>query len=282
MDEAPAFINRIVIENPLHRASAKVVERVPDLACLFCSMDMKGTFFGKCQACSYSFGRNRTQGMGSDAENVVRWQGAELLLNGAVKFLEFVNGATEADLAPLQWATIKAAAHVEDRKVSIADAGDMGGVDMPKRKLFDVVVVLPPGSVMQIVELGLCRVSSFQHFHLDLSGNNADILWGQEFQKPVHHLSPGPEVIECLTSPGFCEPGHRALETVTVNIGERRKQYANTWIGKSCMAGNIDNFAIVDGDNGILEPAVRCQCISGRNLFSHINVYLLKICMYII
>src|SRR5690606_7558851 len=104
---------------------------------------------------------------------------------------------------------------------------------------------------------------------LNLRGNGADILWREYLEKPVHDLSPCPEVIVGLVASGLRQTSHGALEAMAVNIGEGWQQYPYCRVGENVLAADVGYAVILYGNDSVFEPSILSQCVLSRNFSYH-------------
>src|SRR3546814_4965452 len=120
--------------------------------------------------------------------------------------------------------------------------------------------LFPYTTLFRSVELCRCGKSGQRHIHLHVRGYRLDIIGGEQLEKAVHDLAPGPEIVRILRSATFREPRHRALEAVRVDIGYSGKQRADcTRRVESLMRNFMDQPCRVEPDNAIADPAIRGQ-----------------------
>ena len=199
-----------------------------------------------------------------------------------IKVRKLLEIAAKPCLPPLQRAPIKPALHIKNRKMSIADAGELGGLEMPQGRLVELVVNLAAGRMMKIMEFCLRRITRLHHFHLDLSRDDFDVIRRKKLQKPVHDLTPGPEIIDCCRSATLSQPGHGPLETVTVNVAHGWQKNAHGMVALTIIWRNVDHISFgVDTDLGIMQPPSGGQHLTGRNFDGHLVLHALLLCVYI-
>ena len=98
--------------------------------------------------------------------------------------------------------------------------GRAGGGDDALGHLGAARVGRAVGRVVQIVELGDGGEARLQHLDIKLRRDRLDLVGLHRQREAIHGLAPGPERVRAVAAP-LGEPGHRALEGVAVQVGER-------------------------------------------------------------
>ena len=111
--------------------------------------------------------------------------------------------------------------------------------------------------MMQIVKLDIGRITCLKHFHLDKGSDALDMVRIQSIEKAKHQLPPGPESVPRIGAPPFGQPCHGALERVRMDVGWRRKQYADYLSLGRRICGDRTDYSIEAGfDTNRVGPAV--------------------------
>src|SRR3546814_8335430 len=101
-------------------------------------------------------------------------------------------------------------------------------------------------------------VCSSDLIHLHLRCDSLDIVGGEQLEKTVHDLAPGPEIVRTLRPATFREPGHGALEAVRLDIGHARQQRADRTRRIETFVRNLaDQPCRVQPDKAIPDPSFR-------------------------
>ncbi|CAH0287769.1 hypothetical protein SRABI106_03437 [Rahnella aquatilis] len=91
---------------------------------------------------------------------------------------------------------------------------------------FTVVgISLTADVVMQIVEFSHLRVTPFEHFDIQLTGNDTHLLRCEALHYAIHQVTPGPEAVLRITG-DFRQPGHHPLKGVRMEVRHARNHRA--------------------------------------------------------
>lgn len=127
-------------------------------------------------------------------------------------------------------------------------------------------VRLTVGVVMQVVEFGHLGVSALEHFDIQLTGDHLHLLRRQALHQAVHQIAPGPEAVLRVTR-HFRQPGHRALESVRVQVRHARHRIAVQPDAalRFSVGGNLSQITLrIDVQPDVMRPALREQSAWGK------------------
>jgi hypothetical protein len=126
--------------------------------------------------------------------------------------------------------------------------------------------------VMQIVELADGGESGFKHLHICESRDRLDVIGRKVLQETIHDLAPGPEAVGGRTT-AFGEPGHAALESMTMQVGKAWNGDAGDAMRTAAHAfrGRNDD-AVVDRNADVAGPSGRQQSMIEKELASQLSL----------
>ena len=219
VDQAPAGIDRRVVQQPLHRPGAGGGEAFRHLLQLLGGVDMDRAGQGGHRL--QHRGRHRAQAVRRHADGglgIARGRGAAGL-DDAQPGVEVVQ---EAPLPRHRVGAEDAAMAIEAGQQRDADSGPPRRRQVPPRHLGDVRVGRAVGLVMQVVEFGDTRETPFEEFDVELRRDRLGILGREQPDEAVHGVPPGPEAVLPGRAAALCAAGHGALEGVA-NGGSARR-----------------------------------------------------------
>ena len=226
MDQTPGRIDRIGIVEMFDRASANPGDAVIHFSDLLGYVDMhghRGIIASQCR-------QDRQKCVGSDGAKRVRRNPDPNLVRSGMLGAQSQNQVqkrlrimAKPPLALGRRFRAKAALGIEHGQQGQPDSGrDCRGRD-PIRHLGLLGIETAVGLMMQIMELAHARVAGFQHLRVEQARYRLHLGRCKAFDKAVHHVPPGPEILAFGRSTGLRQPDHGALEGMTVQIGHPRQ-----------------------------------------------------------
>ena len=171
---------------------------------------------------------------------------------------------------------------VEHRQQGQADAGGAGGLADAQGQFRRVGVRRAVGVVVYIMEFGDRGVTGLEHFDVQLSGDDAELIGADFSDEAVHQVAPGPETVVGVAR-HFRQPGHGPLEGVGVQVRHAGQQWPAQPFGAVCLGVGLDmsqHAAGVDFKTYIMGPSTRQQCAFGKE-GGHGSTSSCVICIYI-
>ena len=243
MHQAPARIDRCLVEQPRDRALAAPGAAVIDLLRLLGNVDVN-----RRRRVDRGQARERiAQGRGRHGAQRVRRQAEPRALGlgerlQALQQAEHrVGRADEAALAFVRRQAAEAAGLIEHRQQRKPDAGAPGRPQQRQRQRRVVGIRPAIGGVVQVVELADGGVAGFQHLDVQTERDGLELVRGQARSEAVHQRAPGPETV-VLSGAGstgttrstrsarptakFGQAGHGALEGVRMQVRHAGQQWA--------------------------------------------------------
>ena len=279
MDEAPAGIDRRVIEEPRDGPRARPSQARIDLGGLFGDMDVDRSAGRKRDDRFEFLGSDRAQRVRRDADD----GGSERLAVGDKRRVgcEVVD---EPALLGLRRRAAKAGVGVEDRKQREGDArlgrrardalGHLGAVGVGRAR----------GVVVQVVEFGDRAEARLQHFDIGLRRDRLDVVGGGCEREAVHRVAPGPEAVGARAAP-LGKARHGALEGVRMQIAERRDADAAALVGRLARRVALDRrdgaasmrILTLEAQPSGMSARSKCSVVMGPVA----SLRLTRICLYI-
>ena len=261
MDQAPATIDRDVVEQPLQRPLPAPCEAFVDFPNLFGNMDMNGTIPTELQNGRQLFWRDRPQRVRCEPDHraLLPRHGAAARLQQPRKAVDAID---ETLLAPIGCAITEAGMGVEDRQQCQADAAGLRRSRDALGQFANVGIGRARHVVMDIMKFAHPGEARFQHLDIGLGCHRLDIIGGHAADKAVHEIAPCPETIGG-GAPDFGQPGHAALKSMAVQIGHAGKSDAVALIAG--LRGNArldaDEPAPIERHPDLAGPALRQQSL---------------------
>ena len=218
MDEAPARIDRGVVEQPFDRPRLAQGQAVLHLAELLGDVDVDGPAARRLagEHLTHRGGRHRAQRMQGQADAQQRRFERAQAFDQSQKRIDLM---PEAALPRGQCAAIEAAAHVERRQQGEANAGFARCLDQRQRHLRRIGVGATIGRVMQVMELADLGIAGLEHLDIELGGDGLQFIRANAAGKRIHDLAPGPEAVVggcglaiTAKTAALGQPRHRTLE----------------------------------------------------------------------
>lgn len=171
------------------------------------------------------------------------------------------------DQAPLRWIRRRPAEIgmcIEHRQQGQANAGLVGGGGDPRTHLGAVGIRPAVGIVVQVMEFADAGEAAFQHFHVGLGGNGLHRVWAQVGQETVHQLAPAPEAVT-VDAADLGQPGHAALESMAVQVGQARHQDADPGVARLRALPRADgrDATVLHLQADIADPTLGQQGVGG-------------------
>lgn len=155
---------------------------------------------------------------------------------------------------------------VEHRQQGQANTGGTGGLADAQRQLGRVRVRLAVGVVMHVMKFRHRCVTGLEHFDVQLTGDDAELVRADFSDEAIHQIAPGPETVVRIAR-HFCQSGHRSLEGMGVQIRHSRQQWTAQPFGAICMGIGLDmgqNALGIDLKTYIVGPSTRQQRAFGK------------------
>jgi hypothetical protein len=220
VDQAPARIDRRVIEQPFDRAQAAPLDAVVDFLGLLGDVDVD-----RCRAVdgfeagdgvAQPFRRHCAQRMRRHAQpRVLR------IAHGLQRFEQAqhrLGRAHEAALALVGRLVAEAAGLVEHRQQREADAGLLRGTQQCEAQRRVVGVGTAVRIVVHVLELADAGVAGFEHLGVEPGRDRFHVLRAEARGKAVHQRAPAPEAVVLLGAV-FGEACEGTLEGVRMQVG---------------------------------------------------------------
>ena len=166
VDQRPAPVGRVVVEQPLDRPPAGGGHDLLDLGDLLGEVHVQRPLRPQRRAERQRLGADRAQRVRRHADSGVGRQVAERRLGGVEQADEAVGIGAEPLLPGAERPAIEAAELIMHRQERQADAGAARRGGDALRHLGDVVVGAAAGPVVEVVELDVGGVARLQHLHL--------------------------------------------------------------------------------------------------------------------
>ena len=132
---------------------------------------------------------------------------------------------------------------VEHRQQGQADAGGTGGLADAQGQFGRVCVRLAVGVVMHVMKFRDRGITGLEHFDVQLTGDDAELLRADFSDEAIHQIAPGPETVVRIAR-HFRQPGHGPLEGMGVQIRHARQQRTAQPFGAIC-SGNRPGYGSI-------------------------------------
>ena len=273
MHQAPARVDRRVVQQPLDRPRIAQCEAILHLAELLGDVDVQRPVGqARVEHRAHGVRRNRAQRMQREADAQC---GIFHFAQPLDQLQVGVDVVAEAALALRQRAPVEAAGHVQGRQQRHADAAFARGLDQRQRHRRRVGIRLAVGLVMQVMELAHLRVAGLEHLHVQLRGDRAQLVRPDAAGKRVHRLAPGPEAVFLRRSgrirvgrgrAPFGQARHRTLERMRMQVRHGRQHVAAEQIRAVAPAARLDRAqaALRRAEAHVGAPAVRQPGVLGK------------------
>ena len=271
VDHAPALIERGILEQPFHRASAERRDAVLHFPQLLGGVDMNRPLRRRLANRPERRGGHRTQGVRRDAHTSLR-QSCHRCPRTPDQIEEALGIVDEAALAGSRRRAAEAAIGVERRQQREADAGLRAGRGDTLRHFAGIGVGPAVNVVVQIMELADGREAGLQHFHIGEGGDRLDVVGRKALKEAVHHLAPGPEAVGGRTA-ALGEPGHAALKGVAMQVRQAGHGNAGNAISPAMQRAfrNRGDGTVGDRDADVARPSGRQQSVVEKEFASQIR-----------
>ncbi len=144
---------------------------------------------------------------------------------------------------------------VEDRQQREPNAGILRRCSKARGEFTQVGVRFAAAIMMQVMKFTDSREARLQHLGKRKGADRLYIFRTQAFDKAVHEVAPGPETIG--TRPRIlCQSGHRALEGMTMHIGQSGQRDGMPLIVRAGFDTHLDsvNAAGLDAKTHFFRP----------------------------
>ena len=238
VNQAPATIDRDMIEQPLQRPLAAPGEAFLDFPDLFGDVDMDRAGAIELQQCGQLFQRYRPQRVRGDPDHCARLRchGPAARFQQPCKAVEVVD---ETTLARFGRPTAETGMGVEHRQQGQADTARLCRCRNPLGQFGRIGITRARDVMMEIVKFADPGKTRFQHLDIGLRRHRLDIVGGHAADKAIHQFAPAPETVGGV-SPDFGQAGHAALKSMAVQIGHAREPDAVTLVTGRCARTGFD------------------------------------------
>ncbi len=250
--QAPARVDRRMVQQPVHRPRAAPRQAFVDLALLLGDMDVHR----RGRVHRMQPGHRGTQAVGRHRAQRV-WRETKPRRSRASRCQPLqqrqhrVGLVQEAALFGQRRLGAEARALVQHRQQRDADARALRGAQQAQRHLGRIGVRRAVGLVMDIVEFADAGIAGAQHLDIELRGDRLQRLGRQPQRKAVHQLAPAPErIVGGRAELG--QAGEAALEGVRMQIGHAGQH-------RPCGARRVGGGRGVGRDGGQLAVGVPAQ-----------------------
>ena len=264
MDQAPARVDIVVAQEPVHRTLPGCRLHLGHLGDLFGDMDVDRRQRVQQGRHVQPLRTDRAQRMRGDTQNGVGGQGFQADPRRLPQGQELVGVSAKAQLPRRQRAVVTAAAFIKHRQMGQAQPGLSRRRRNPRGHLGQIGIMSPPRRVVQIVKLGHRSEPSFGHFDHHHGGDGLHVVRRQLVEKSVHQRPPGPETVLPRRTP-LGQPCHGALKGVGVQVGGRCQQAIDALPRSRHPGGHAGNASAGNLDEDIGGPAVGQQRSLGVN-----------------
>ncbi len=155
---------------------------------------------------------------------------------------------------------------VEHWQQGQADTAFAGGLADAQRQFRRIGVRLAVAVVVHVVKFGNRGVTGLEHFDVQLTGDDAELIGADFSDEAVHQIAPGPETVVGVAG-HFGQSSHGALEGVRVQVGHSRQQRPAQAFGAVCAGIGVDSGQQAIGadlETYIVGPSLRQQCAFGK------------------
>ncbi|MNK88563.1 hypothetical protein D3C87_1085280 [compost metagenome] len=234
VDQAPARIDRRVVEQPLHRPHAAPGQAVIHLLLLFGDVDMhRRGGVHRVQpghGAGQALRRHRAQRMRRQPEpravlGAGRGKVAKQRQHG-------IRPVQEAPLVRLRRLAAEAGGLVQHRQQRHADAGPARRAQQPQRHLGGRGVRLARRVMMDVMKFADAGIAGAQHLYIELGGDGLQRVRRKPQREAVHQRAPAPERVPAgrvfvrRDAAVLGQSGKAALERVRVEVGHARQHRA--------------------------------------------------------
>lgn len=266
MHQTPALIDRQMIIQPGYRALPAPRQAVVHLFLLLGDMNMhRQSAIRRGQNLLHLAQLHRTQRM--EAQPLILQRTIRQLAGNHLLLVQIAFGILDKTFLPrLRRLRAETGVAVQHRQHRHADAGLMRGLAEAAGHFTAIGVRLTVGVVMQVVEFGHLGVSALEHFDIQLTGDHLHLLRRQALHQAVHQIAPGPEAV-LRVARHFRQPGHRALESVGVQVRHARHRIAVQPDAalRFSVGGNLSQITLrIDVQPDVMRPALREQSAWGK------------------